>query len=74
VVAEQEVLLIDNDEGRIVRLILDDEKHAGLAGNVLELMRRTKWSGERLVTQVSLQSGLGLELLQTLEVDHEGHQ
>ena len=64
---EREVLLT-YDDGRVVRLIPDDQKHAGIAGSSMQVERRTKWNGEKLVTRIELQSRMKLKLEQTYEV------
>ena len=68
-----EVLLTYND-GRTLRLIPDDREHAGIAGNSMRVIRRTKWIGERLVARIELQSRMKLTLEQTYEVRLEGQQ
>ena len=73
VVAEREVLLT-YDDGRGVRLIPDDREHAGIAGSSMQVTRRTKWNGEKLVTQIELQSRMTLKLEQTYEVLLDGQQ
>ena len=70
---EREVLLTYGD-GRVVRLIPDDQEHAGIAGSSMQVKRRTKWMGERLVTQIELESRMKVELEQTYEVLLDGQQ
>ena len=70
---EREVLLA-YDDGRVVRLIPDDREHAGIAGSSMQVKRRTKWNGERLVTRIELQSRMKLKLEQTYEVLLDGQQ
>ena len=68
---EREVLLTYGD-GRVVRLIPDGQEHAGLAGNAMEVRRRTKWDGANLVTQIDLQSRMEFKVEQTYKVLLEG--
>ena len=70
---EREVLLT-YDDGRVVRLIPDDREHAGIAGSSMQVKRRTKWNGEKLVTRIELQSRMKLKLEQTYEVLLDGQQ
>ncbi len=70
---EREVLLT-YDDGRVVRLIPDDREHAGIAGNSMQVKRRTKWNGEKLLTRIELQSRMTLKLEQTYEVRLDGQQ
>ena len=70
---EREVLLA-YDDGRFVRLIPDDREHAGIAGSSMQVKRRTKWNGEKLVTRIELQSRMKLKLEQTYEVLLDGQQ
>ena len=70
---EREVLLTYGD-GRALRLIPDDQEHAGIAGNSMRVTRRTKWIGERLVARIELQSRMKLTLEQTYELVLEGQQ
>ncbi len=61
-------------DGRVVRLIPDDKDHAGIAGNSMEVKRRTKWQGDQLVTQIALQARMKFELHQTYHVEPEWQQ
>ena len=70
---EREVLLT-YDDGRVVRLIPDDREHAGIAGSSMQVKRRTKWTGEKLLTRIELQSRMKLKLEQTYEVRLDGQQ
>ncbi len=70
---EREVILTYAD-GRVIRLIPDDKEHAGIAGESMQVSRRTKWDGEKLVTQIELQGRMSLEIEQTYEVLREGQQ
>ena len=58
----------------MVRLIPDDQEHAGFAGNAMEVKRRTKWVDANLVTQIDFQSRMEFKLEQTYEVCLEGQQ
>ena len=71
--SDREVLLT-YDDGRVVRLIPDDREHAGIAGRSMQVTRRTKWNGEKLVTRIELQSRMKLKLEQTYEVRLDGQQ
>ena len=70
---EREVLLT-YDDGRVVRLIPDDREHAGIAGSSMQVKRRTKWTGEKLLTRIELQSRMKFKLEQTYEVRLNGQQ
>ena len=70
---EREVLLT-YDDGRVVRLIPDDREHAGIAGSSMQVKRRTKWNGEKLLTRIELQSRMTFKLEQTYEVRLDGQQ
>ena len=70
---EREVLLT-YDDGRVVRLIPDDREHAGIAGSFMQVKRRTKWNGDKLLTRIELQSRMKLTLEQTYEVLFDGQQ
>ncbi len=70
---EREVILTYAD-GRVIRLIPDDKEHAGIAGESMQVSRRTKWDGEKLVTQIELQGRMSLEIEQTYEVLRDGRQ
>ena len=70
---EREVLLT-YDDGRVVRLIPDDREHAGIAGSSMQVNRRTKWNGEKLLTRIELQSRMKIKLEQTYEVRLDGQQ
>ena len=61
VIDEREVLLTYGD-GRVVRLIPDGREHAGIAGNSMEVTRRTAWDDRRLVAQIELESRATLTL------------
>ena len=73
VIDECEVLLTYGDE-RVVRLIPDGREHAGIAGNSMEVTRRTAWDDRRLVAQIELESMTTLKLEQTYEVQLEGQR
>ena len=73
VVPDNEILLTYGD-GRVVRLIPDERPHAGIAGNAMEVKRTTMWDGDRLVTQIELQSRIAFGLEQTYEVGPEGRR
>ena len=73
VIDEAEVVLTYGD-GRVVRLIPDDQEHAGIAGNAMEVKRKTTWHGEQLVTQIELQARRKFEIHQTYHVDPERQQ
>ena len=70
---EREVTLTYAD-GRVIRLIPDDKEHAGIAGDSMQVSRRTKWDGEKLVTQIELQGRMSLEIEQTYEVLRDRQQ
>ncbi len=70
---EAEVVLTYGD-GRVVRLIPDDQEHAGIAGNAMEVKRRTTWQDEQLVTQIELQARGKFEIHQTYHVEPERQQ
>ena len=74
VVETESAVLLTYDDGRVLRLIPDDREHAGIAGNSMQVKRRTTWSGEKLVTRIELQSRMKLELEQTYEVLVDGGQ
>ena len=67
-------VLLTYDDGRALRLIPDDQEHAGIAGSSMRVTRRTKWIGERLVARIELQSRMKLTLEQTYELVLEGQQ
>lgn len=67
-------VLLTYDDGRALRLIPDDRAHAGIAGNSMQVTRRTTWIGERLVARIELQSRMKLTLEQTYELLLEGQQ
>ena len=71
--AEREVLWT-YDDGRSLRLIPDGEEHAGIAGSSMQVTRRTKWIGERLVARIELQSRMKLTVDQTYELLLDGQQ
>ena len=73
IATEREVLLTYGD-GRVVRLIPDDREHAGIAGSSMQVTRRTKWTGKKLLTRIELQSRMKLTLEQTYEVHLDGRQ
>ena len=59
-------------DGRVVRLIPDNREHAGLAGNRMQVRRTTRWDGDRLVTDLELESRLPFRVEQSYEVRTEG--
>lgn len=73
VIDEREVLLTYGD-GRVVRLIPDGREHAGIAGNSMEVTRRTAWDDRRLVAQIELESRATLTLEQTYDVQLDGQR
>jgi len=70
----QRGVLLTYDDGCVVWLIPDDQEHAGIAGNAMEVRRRTKWVGEKLVAQIDLQSRIEFKLEQTYEARLDGQQ
>ena len=70
---EREVLLT-YDDGRVIRLIPDDREHAGIAGQSMQVTRRTTWNGETLMTRIELQSRMTLQIEQTYTVRLDGQQ
>ena len=60
------------DDGRVVRLIPDDREHAGLAGSSMQVRRRTRWDGDRLVTEIELETRFPFRLEQAYEVRTDG--
>ncbi len=59
-------------DGRVVRLIPDDREHAGLAGSSMRVQRKTRWDGDRLVTELELETRLPFRVAQTYEVRTDG--
>ena len=59
-------------DGRVVRLIPDNREHAGLAGNRMRVRRTTRWDGDRLVTDLELESRLPFRVEQSYEVRRDG--
>ena len=74
VVNDEDEVVLTYDDGRVVRLVPDGREHAGIAGNAMEVKRRTKWQGDQLVTQIELQARMKFELRQTYHVDPERQQ
>ena len=74
VVNDEADVVLTYGDGRVVRLIPDDQEHAGIAGNAMEVKRRTTWQGDQLVTQIELQARMKFELHQTYHVDPEWQQ
>ena len=77
------IVMIENeivatyDDGRVIRLVSDDQPHKGIAGTSMQVTRRTRWENEKLVTDISLDSRIEVRLEQTYEVrltDPEGKQ
>ena len=77
------IVMIENeivatyDDGRVIRLVSDDQAHKGIAGTSMQVTRRTRWENEKLVTDISLDSRIEVRLEQTYEVrltDPEGKQ
>ena len=48
-------MLLTYDDGRYVRLVLDDREHAGLAAGV-RVTRKARWEDDRLIAEVKLES------------------
>ena len=77
------IVMIENeivatyDDGRVIRLVSDDQAHKGIAGTSMQVTRKTRWENEKLVTDISLDSRIEVRLEQTYEVrltDPEGKQ
>ncbi len=77
------IVMIENeivatyDDGRVIRLVSDDQAHKGIAGTSMQVTRRTRWENEKLVTDISLDSRIEVRLEQTYEVrltEPEGKQ
>ena len=77
------IVMIENeivatyDDGRVIRLVSDDQAHKGIAGTSMQVTRKTRWENEKLVTDISLDSRIEVKLEQTYEVrltDPEGKQ
>ena len=77
------IVMIENeivatyDDGRVIRLVSDDQAHKGIAGTSMQVTRKTRWENERLITDISLDSRIEVRLEQTYEVrltDPEGKQ
>lgn len=60
------------DDGRVVRLIPDDREHAGLAGSSMQVRRRARWDGDRLVAEIALETRFPFRVRQTYEVRTDG--
>ena len=56
------------DDGRVIRLVSDDQAHKGIAGTSMQVTRRTRWENEKLVTDISLDSRIEVKLEQAYEV------
>ncbi len=55
-------------DGRVVRLIPDNRDHAGLAGSSMQVRRKTRWDGDRLVTEVELDTRRSFRVQRSYEV------
>ncbi len=68
------IVMIENeivatyDDGRVIRLVSDDQAHKGIAGTSMQVTRRTRWENEKLVTDISLDSRIEVKLEQAYEV------
>lgn len=56
------------DDGRVVRLIPDNREHAGIAGDSMQVRRTTRWDGDRLVTDLELETRIPFRVEQSYEV------
>ena len=73
----EEEIVATYDDGRVIRLVSDDQAHKGIAGTSMQVTRKTRWENEKLVTDISLDSRIEVKLEQTYEVrltDPEGKQ
>ena len=77
IVITEEEIVATYDDGRVIRLVSDDQAHKGIAGTSMQVTRKTRWENEKLVTDISLDSRIEVKLEQTYEVrltDPEGKQ
>jgi hypothetical protein len=74
VVETEREIHLTYDDGRVVRLIPDDRDHAGIAGDSMQVKRRTKWDGETLLVRLELEARRTVKVEQTYEVRLEGQQ
>jgi len=77
IVLTEEEIVATYDDGRVIRLVSDDQAHKGIAGTSMQVTRRTRWENERLVTDIALDSRIEVKLEQSYEVrltESEGKQ
>ena len=67
----KEIVLTYNDR-RVVRLLPDGRKHAGLAGTSMRVTRVTQWDDATLVTEIQLDGEIKFEIDQTYHVYDDG--
>ena len=65
-------LVLTYDDGRSVRLVPDDREHAGIAGNGVEVIRRTTWDEATLRAVIRLDGGP--KVIHVLESRLDGEQ
>lgn len=71
IVSRADEIGLTYDDGRVVRLIPDDREHAGLAGS-MQVQRRTRWDGDRLVAEIELETRFPFRIEQAYEVRTDG--
>ncbi len=69
VVQDGSDVLFTYDDGRVMRLIPDGEKHAGIAGNGIQVERRARWDGDLLIAEIQVPSGV--KIVQTYDAPFE---
>ena len=77
IVITEEEIVATYDDGRVIRLVSDDQAHKGIAGTSMQVTRKTRWENEKLITDISLDSRIEVKLEQTYEVrltEPEGKQ
>ena len=72
VVQDGSDVLFTYDDGRVMRLIPDGEKHAGIAGNGIQVERRARWDGDLLIAEIQVPSGV--KIVQTYDAPFEARQ
>ena len=72
IVSSTDEIGLTYDDGRVVRLIPDDRDHAGLAGSSMQVRRRTRWDGDRLVTRIELETRFPFRVEQAYAVRSDG--
>ena len=65
-------VLFTYDDGRVMRLIPDGNKHAGIAGDGIQIERRVRWDGDLLIAEIQVPSGV--KIVHTFDAPFEAGQ